>query len=154
MRHCRMFQLWWGPQNRCRQKVLNLSVLPELRGSEKKVHMSQIHRGLTWWNPGDNMFLDQPDKDLALLFISSLTLGTSLILCEFQFPLLENGEITYPIKLFWEWRITYVSEVRVLTKETSPPPLLKKQVCDWQQLCWAHTTLILILQQLCVLCSC
>lgn len=58
-----MVEFSWGPQGRCGQKLLNLSVLPELRSSEKELHMSSIHRGLTLWNPGDNVCLDQPDRD-------------------------------------------------------------------------------------------
>lgn len=48
------------------------------------------------------MWLDQMDKDqkLALPFVRLLTLGRSLILSEYQLPLLENWEITYIIKLF------------------------------------------------------
>lgn len=48
------------------------------------------------------MWLDKIDKDQkpALPFVRLLTLGRFLILSEYELPLLENGEITYLIKLF------------------------------------------------------
>lgn len=93
-----MAEALWYPQGICRQMLLNLSVLPELRGSEKEVHSSQIHRVLISWELRVLIRITG-FKTLALPFVSLLTLGMSLILSEFQFPLLENREIVYLIKL-------------------------------------------------------
>ena len=81
-------------EGRCRQKLLNLSVLRQLRGSEKEVSAHQIHRGLVFWKNGDYMYLAQTDKDQnsALPFIGLLTLGTSFSFPNFRF-------------LFWKMEI-------------------------------------------------
>lgn len=67
-------------EDKCRQKLLTLSVLPQLRGSEKEVLTGPIHRGLVLWKAEDNVILAQTDKvqNSALLFIGLLTSGNYL----------------------------------------------------------------------------